>query len=227
MQEISKKKSILIVEDDQKLNDLISEHLVKNNYKTHQAHDYSKIENILASFEIHLIILDIMLPELNGFDICKRIRKNSDIPILFLSARGDITDKVVGLELGADDYMSKPFHPRELLARIEAILRRTQIVDKEKFVLGELTIDWRKKKVFLKENTITLTYLEYELLALLAKNKGEILDRDYILKNLHDLEWDGFNRSIDVLVGRLRKKINDTADNPLIRTVWGRGYAME
>ena len=221
------KKQILIIEDDLKLNNLISEYLTKNNYQTHQTDDYWGAKNILAKHSIHFIVLDIMLPEINGFNICKKIRKNSQIPILFLSARGEITDKIIGLELGADDYMSKPFEPRELLARIEAIFRRFNNLNENIFILGKLKIDLEKKKVFIKNTPIQLTYLEYEMLILLAKNKGVVLDRDHILEKLYNLEWDGLNRCVDVLVGRLRKKIEDSPEDPIIRTAWGRGYAME
>ena len=199
----------------------------KNNYKTYPAQNYQEVETILNNQEIHLIILDIMLPEVNGFDICKAIRKTCQIPILFLSARGEVTDKVVGLELGADDYMSKPFEPRELLARIEAILRRSKQSIEKKFVFKNLIIDRENKKVYFQNIPIELTYLEYEMLDLLARNKGRILDRDYILEKLHNLEWDGLNRSIDVLIGRLRKKIKDKDGDSIIKTAWGRGYAME
>ena len=166
---------------------------------------------------------------MNGFEFCKKIRKTSDIPILFLSARGEVTDKIVGLEIGADDYMSKPFEPRELLTRVGAILRRTKIspISKKEEVMGAIKINWDLKKVYLNQNPLQLTYLEFELLALFFKNKGKILDRDFILKKLHNLEWDGYNRSVDVLVGRLRQKIQDNKKNPIIKSAWGRGYGIE
>ena len=224
---VSIKKQILIIEDDQKLANLLSEYLQKNNYQAQIACDYQEAKDILIKGKIDFIILDIMLPTTSGFNICKKIRETSQIPILFLSARGEITDKVVGLELGADDYMSKPFEPRELLARVEAILRRQKIEDFSEFHLRDLKINWEKKEVFLKNHSVILTYLEYQLLSLLAKNKGSILDRDMIVNNLYGLEWNGMNRAVDVLLGRLRKKINDNQKKPIIRTVWGRGYVLE
>ena len=197
--------NILLVEDDLKLNDLIKNYFTIYNYRVFQAEDNIEAEKILAKEKINLIILDIMLPKMNGFEFCKKIRKTSDIPILFLSARGEVTDKIVGLEIGADDYMSKPFEPRELLTRVGAILRRTKIspISKKEEVMGAIKINWDLKKVYLNQNPLQLTYLEFELLALFFKNKGKILDRDFILKKLHNLEWDGYNRSVDVLVGRL------------------------
>ena len=221
--------NILLVEDDLKLNDLIKNYFAIYNYRVFQAEDSSEAEEILAKEKIHLIILDIMLPKMNGFEFCKKIRKTSDIPILFLSARGEVTDKIVGLEIGADDYMSKPFEPRELLTRVGAILRRTKIspISKKEEVMGAIKINWDLKKVYLNQNPLQLTYLEFELLALFFKNKGKILDRDFILKKIHNLEWDGYNRSVDVLVGRLRQKIQDNKKNPIIKSAWGRGYGIE
>ena len=221
--------NILLVEDDLKLNDLIKNYFTIYNYRVFQAEDNIEAEKILAKEKIHLIILDIMLPKMNGFEFCKKIRKTSDIPILFLSARGEVTDKIVGLEIGADDYMSKPFEPRELLTRVGAILRRTKIspISKKEEVMGAIKINWDLKKVYLNQNPLQLTYLEFELLALFFKNKGKILDRDFILKKLHNLEWDGYNRSVDVLVGRLRQKIQDNKKNPIIKSAWGRGYGIE
>ena len=221
--------NILLVEDDLKLNDLIKNYFTIYNYRVFQAEDSSEAEEILAKEKIHLIILDIMLPKMNGFEFCKKIRKTSDIPILFLSARGEVTDKIVGLEIGADDYMSKPFEPRELLTRVGAILRRTKIspISKKEEVMGAIKINWDLKKVYLNQNPLQLTYLEFELLALFFKNKGKILDRDFILKKIHNLEWDGYNRSVDVLVGRLRQKIQDNKKNPIIKSAWGRGYGIE
>ncbi len=221
--------NILLVEDDLKLNDLIKNYFATYNYRVFQAEEHSEVEEILAKERIHLIILDIMLPKMNGFEICKKIRKNSDIPILFLSARGEVTDKIVGLEIGADDYMSKPFEPRELLTRVGAILRRTETnsTPKKEETIGTLKINWNLKKAYLRQNPLQLTYLEFELLALFFQNKGKILNRDFILKKLHNLEWDGYNRSIDVLVSRLRQKIQDDKKNPIIKSAWGRGYAIE
>ena len=134
--------NILLVEDDLKLNDLIKNYFTIYNYRVFQAEDNIEAEKILAKEKIHLIILDIMLPKMNGFEFCKKIRKTSDIPILFLSARGEVTDKIVGLEIGADDYMSKPFEPRELLTRVGAILRRTKIspISKKEEVMGAIKI---------------------------------------------------------------------------------------
>ena len=186
--------NILLVEDDLKLNELIKNYFASYNYRVFQAENNSEAEEILAKEKIHLIILDIMLPTMNGFDICKKIRQTSNTPILFLSARGEVTDKIVGLEIGADDYMSKPFEPRELLTRVGAILRRAEKnpVQKKTETIGKIKIDWDHKKAYLNHDHIQLTYLEFELLALFFKNKGKILDRDFILKTLHKtLEWDG------------------------------------
>ena len=166
--------NILLVEDDLKLNELIKNYFASYNYRVFQAENNSEAEEILAKEKIHLIILDIMLPTMNGFDICKKIRQTSNTPILFLSARGEVTDKIVGLEIGADDYMSKPFEPRELLTRVGAILRRAEKnpVQKKTETIGKIKIDWDHKKAYLNHDHIQLTYLEFELLALFFKNKA-------------------------------------------------------
>lgn len=219
--------NLLVVEDDLKLNDLIKEYLSQYNYKVFQAKNYNETQAILAKEKINLIVLDVMLPEIHGFDICKKIRQTSLIPIIFLSAKGETTDRIAGIEIGADDYINKPFEPRELLARIESILKRYKPVAEEKIItIGDLKIDLEKKNALLKNKVLKLTYLEFEILCLFAKNKGIILNRDFIINELHQTEWDGFNRSIDVLLGRLRKKIKDNKDKPIIKTIWGRGYGI-
>ena len=222
---------ILIIEDDAKLNNLIKDYLQKYSHKVYQAKEYEEAKKYLFKEKIDLVILDIMLPNVNGLEICKLIRQQSIIPIIFLSARGEVPDRVVGLEIGADDYLTKPFEPRELLARIEAVLRRAknnpQPVKEQVTTINNLKIDWKDKKVYLKDKHIRLTHLEFELLSLLVKNKGKILEREYIIEQLYDGEWDGFNRAIDVLLGRLRKKIDNDKNAPLIKSVWGRGYGVE
>ena len=216
--------NILLVEDDLKLNELIKNYFASYNYRVFQAEDNIEAKKILVKETIHLVILDIMLPKMNGFEICKKIRKTSSIPILFLSARGEVTDKIVGLEIGADDYMSKPFEPRELITRVGAILRRTETNPVQKETIGKIKINWNLKIAYLHQTPLQLTYLEFELLALFFNNKGKILGRNFILKKLHNSEWDGYNRSVDVLVNRLRQKIQDDKKNPLIKSAWGKGY---
>ena len=173
-----------------------------------------------------LVILDVMLPEMDGFEVCRKIRQSSIVPVIMLTARGEVMDRVVGLEIGADDYLPKPFEPRELVARIQSVLRRVQpknLSAVQKF--GGLIIDFQKREVTLDEKIVRLTSNEYECLALLVKNVGKVLDRDQIMEELRGIEWDAFNRSVDITMSRLRNKLADDPKNPrFVKTIWGTGY---
>lgn len=222
------KKTILIIDDDEKLNRLLKDYLGNQGYlvltATHPDDGLKK----LKSQSPHLIILDIMLPDMNGFEVCKIIRRSSAVPILMLTARGEVTDKVVGLELGADDYLAKPFEPRELVARIQSILRRTQqtvISAKRRF--GSLIIDFQKRIAYLGNEPLELTTTEFEALSLLVETPGAVLTRDQIMDGLRGVECEAFNRSIDITMSRLRQKLKDNPRSPaFIKTVWGTGYAF-
>jgi two-component system phosphate regulon response regulator OmpR len=154
------------------------------------------------------------------------IRQTSNIPIIMLTARGEVTDKVVGLELGADDYLAKPFEPRELVARIQSVLRRAkQPIDNQTLTFERLVIDLDKRIALLDGNPVDLTTNEFTVLALLARNAGKVLNRDQILQELRGMDCDAFNRSVDIAVSRLRQKLNDDPKSPdFIKTVWGTGY---
>jgi DNA-binding response OmpR family regulator len=167
-----------------------------------------------------------MLPGMNGFEVCKAIRRDSAVPIIMLTAKGELMDRVVGLELGADDYLAKPFEPRELVARIQSILRRTRSApQKEVKQFGSLQIDFQKHTVTVDGNPVDLTTNEFAALCLLAKNPGKVLNRDQILDELRGIECDAFNRSVDITISRLRTKLNDDPKSPrFIKTVWGTGY---
>ncbi|HJL66720.1 MAG: response regulator transcription factor [Acidimicrobiales bacterium] len=177
----------------------------------------------LQDGDIAMVILDIMLPEMDGFEVCRRIRKQSGIPILMLTARGEVTDRVVGLELGADDYLAKPFEPRELVARVQSILRRTQPDAhlSDRFDFGDLVVDRKKRQVSVLGTDVSLTAREYELLDLLASHPGQRLHRDEILSAIRGIESDIYSRSVDVAISRLRQKLKPTQH---IRTIWGFGY---
>ena len=220
------KQQIYIIDDDEKLNQLVGEYLIKFGYKV------KSFENPLDGLKFlnqqlpDLIILDVMMPDMDGFEVCKEIRKSYSVPIIMLTARGEVTDRIVGLELGADDYLPKPFEPRELLARIQTILRRSSRDDKkEQLQIGELLIDFGKRIVKLKNEEIDLTTMEFELLTMFVKNSKRVLTRDNILENLRGLEWESYDRSVDVLISRLRNKLGDSKKNPrFIKTIWGTGY---
>jgi two-component system phosphate regulon response regulator OmpR len=167
-----------------------------------------------------------MLPGMDGFEVCKKIRKTHEVPILMLTARGEVTDRIVGLELGADDYLPKPFEPRELVARIQSILRRIKERGKsEKVKFGNLVIDLEKQLVMLAGEKIEFTTMEFEILSLFVRNPGKVLTRDRIMERTHDMDWEAFNRTVDVLVSRVRQKLNDDPKSPrYFRTIWGKGY---
>ncbi len=225
-------KSILIIDDDTKLNNLLSDYLGKNNFKATPVENPKDGLVKLRTSHFDLVILDIMLPEMDGFETCKMIRKDHDVPIIMLTARGDVTDKVVGLELGADDYLSKPFEPRELLARIQSILRRSELKLQKKEIIkfktarGSLLIDPNKRTAVLNKKDLGLTSTEFELLILFIKHNGKVLSRDEIMQNTRGISWMSFDRSVDVMVSRLRNKLKDSSNKkePVIKTVHTIGY---
>jgi DNA-binding response OmpR family regulator len=220
--------TILIIDDDARLNQLLKDFLKDFGYQvittTHPAKGLKKLKQAFPD----LVILDIMLPEMDGFEVCRAIRQTSKIPIIMLTARGEVTDKVVGLELGADDYLAKPFEPRELVARIQSVLRRAkQLSDNQTLIFDRLTIDLDKRIALLDGHPVDLTTNEFTALALLARNSGKVMTRDQILQELRGMDCDAFNRSVDIAVSRLRQKLNDDPRSPeFIKTVWGTGYVF-
>jgi len=219
---------ILLIDDDFRHSELLKNYLSRYGMKLDCISD---AEKGLKRFELSdpdLLLLDIMLPGMNGFDVCTEIRKTSNVPIIMLTARGDVSDRISGLELGADDYIGKPFEPRELVARIQSVLRR---VDKEvkssdgilKF--DGLTLDTNKRTAEVDEKSIELTSMEYELLFILAKNTGKKMHRDELLSKLRGINATILTRSIDIMVSRVRNKIGDKAKPArFIQTIWGIGY---
>lgn len=221
-------QTILIIDDDAKLNRLLTKFLSDFGFKAISAERPSLGLKLLQSDSPDLIILDIMLPEMDGFEVLKTIRKESSIPVIMLTARGDLTDKVVGLEIGADDYLAKPFEPRELVARIQSVLRRaTPGSFKQEETYGDLVINFDKRKVSLKNKTIELTTNEFTILAFLIAHRGKVMNRDQLLQELSGMDCDVFNRTVDVTVSRLRQKLQDDPKHPeYIKTVWGTGYVF-
>ena len=220
--------TILIIDDDKKLNKLLTDFLGDFGFQILTAVHPDDGLKLVDRKSPDLIILDVMLPDMNGFDVCKRIRQTSSIPIIMLTARGELMDKVVGLELGADDYLPKPFEPRELVARIQSVLRRSQPSDNlPPQTFGALEIDFLKRQVRLGGESIDLTTNEFVALALLVKNAGKVMDRDQILQELRGMDCEAFNRSVDIAMSRLRQKLNDDPKNPIfIKTIWGTGYVF-
>ena len=219
-------KTLLIIDDDIKLNRLLTDYLGQFNFKILTANHPLDGLRFLKVRQIDLVILDIMLPDMDGFEVCKKIRDQSSLPIIMLTARGEVTDRVVGLELGADDYLPKPFEPRELVARIQSVLRRGSLPPRvEKKNYGKLAIDYKKRNVSFDGQAVDLTSMEFEILTVFTRHPGRVLNRDQILEELNGLDWEPFNRSIDVMISRLRQKLKDDPKHPeLIKTVWGTGY---
>jgi len=220
------KATILIIDDDSKLNRMLQEYLGDFGFDILTATHPEKGLDKVKRGSPDLIILDIMLPDMSGFEVCKAIRKTFDIPIIMLTARGELMDKVVGLELGADDYLPKPFEPRELVARIQSVLRRTRPDNTpETGHFGRLTINYGRQIALIDERDIDLTTNEFTALSLLVKNAGTVLSRDRILDELRGMECEAFNRSVDITMSRLRNKLGDDPRNPdFIKTIWGAGY---
>jgi len=220
--------TILIIDDDEKLNRLLTDFLGEFGFKTLTAIDSEDGLKKLSRKSPDLVILDVMLPGMDGFEVCKTIRQHSLVPIIMLTARGELMDKVVGLELGADDYLPKPFEPRELVARIHSVLRRAQKIDRTRpQSFDRLEIDFSRHIVKLDGNNVDLTTNEFAALALLAGNPGKVFNRDEILQELRGIDCDAFNRSVDITMSRLRQKLNDDPKTPaFIKTVWGTGYVF-
>ena len=214
----------LLIDDDQKLGDLLKNYLKSYDIDLSAINDPRNAIDTINHLGPDLLILDVMMPHINGFELCKMIREESDTPIIILSARGESDDKVKGIDLGADDYLSKPFEARELVARIHSLLRRTQ---KDLAVRSDpiFEVDQQRLEVSLNGNVLDLTTKEFELMDLFIKNPGVIFTRDEIIKEIKGIDAHLFSRSIDILISRLRHKIEDDPKEPkLIKTIWGKGY---
>lgn len=213
---------LLLVDDDEKLAEPLGIFLSRFGFKlAHEVYPLNALER-LDQETFDLVILDVMLPEIDGFEACRRIRKKGEIPVIMLTARGDVMDRVVGLEMGADDYLPKPFEPRELVARIQNILKRsTNYRQSSVYEIGDLMIDLDRKLVEKNGRDLELTSTELALLSLLVQNQSKVFSRDEIMNSLNGSDAEVFSRAIDVLVSRLRQKLQRPE---LIRTVRGAGY---
>ncbi|MGZ3788954.1 MAG: response regulator transcription factor [Bacteriovorax sp.] len=223
-------KRILIIDDDNELNELLSDFLAKYEFIVFTANHPTIGLDHLKKYQPHLIVLDIMLPEKNGFDVCKEIREMTKTPIIILSARGGLNDRLIGLELGADDYIPKPYEPRELVARIQSVLRRTEnfqipTIESKIIKSHDLVVDTNRASVTLAGESLDLTTMEFEMLCLFMQNPGLTLSREQVVDKLRGIERDSFDRTIDVLISRLRCKLKDDVKNPkFLKTIWGSGY---
>ena len=231
----AEKKRLLVVDDDQKLLDLVIKYLSKEGFQVDGVLDGKSMDEFLVNQRPDLVILDLMLPGEDGLSIARRLRSTSPVPILMLSARGEDIDRIIGLEVGADDYLAKPFNPRELSARVKAILRRTGVeketpavaggAQQEIYRFGSFHLNLTNNSLNRDGETISLTSGEFTLLEAFVKNPNRVLSRDHLIELIKGYERSPYDRSVDVRVTRLRKKLESNPEQPqFIRTVWGRGY---
>jgi two-component system OmpR family response regulator len=217
-------RKLLLIDDDEGLAEPLREYVARFDLVLDSETDPVEGIDKIRTHLYDLVVLDVMLPGIDGFETCRRIRHFSNIPILMLTARGEVMDRVVGLELGADDYLPKPFEPRELVARIQNILKRGKPADSSPVIgFADLQLDTAGKRLSRSDEEIPLTAAEYELLLLLLQNPGRVLSRDDIMHALHGIDADIYSRAVDVLISRLRQKLG-RAD--LVRTVRGKGYQL-
>lgn len=223
------KGKILIVDDDYNIADLIRLYLEKENCEVKTAYKGTSALELFHSWTPDMVILDIMLPEMDGWEVCKQIRKASLIPIIMLTARGETFDKVLGLELGADDYIVKPFDPKELVARVKAVLRRTMNHDtlREEVVYPNLVIDKSNHSITYQGKKSDLPPKELELLYFIASHPNQVFTREQLLERIWGYDFYGDSRTVDVHIKRLREKFNDESERWEIKTVWGVGYKFE
>ncbi len=230
---------ILLVDDDLKFCRLTADYLGRFGFAVSLANDGQEALTKLEKDGFDAVVLDVMMPGMDGFEVLKRIRDRCDTPVLMLTALGDETDRIVGLEIGADDYLPKTFSPRELLARLRAVLRRAQRPEtrraeteagksfRDELIVGALVFDLAARLVYLEGEMLALTPVEYDLLLVLAQSKGRIKSREQLLNEIRDRNYDIFDRSIDVHISALRKKLGDPPQNPrFIRTVRSAGYML-
>ena len=225
---------ILVVEDDRTLLEVIKYNLVKDGYEVNTSEDGAQALDLARKTKPDLVILDIMLPGMNGFEVCRILRKEMTVPIIMLTARTGETDRIMGLDTGADDYMTKPFSIRELLARIRALLRRagmaeTKLPENAAIIkIGDITIDLNRHRVSNKEQTLELTAKEYDLLVFLAQNESYVFSREQLLEKVWGYDFAGDTRTVDVHIRWLRQKIEADPANPVhLLTVRGTGYKIE
>ena len=215
----------LLIDDDAKLAHLLANYLTKFEIELNSTTEPTLALDLIAKHQPDLIILDVMMPKMNGFKVCSGIRKKYKTPIIMLSARGEPFDRIKGLDMGADDYIAKPFEPRELVARIHSLLRRVTDEDEDHFSQDTFKIDTINREVSMDGEILSLTNMEFELLELLLSNPATLFSRDAILKHLRGIEAKIFSRSIDILISRLRQKIEANPKDPkFIKTIWGKGY---
>lgn len=228
-----KYNNILIVEDEENISNVVKAYLSKENFHVFQAYDGEEALNLFNSNEIHLIILDLMIPIISGEEVCKKIRSTSNVPIIMLTAKTDEENRIEGLSIGADDYVLKPFSPRELVSRVKALLRRsyrnsTPLAEVLSFNKGNLEIDIDKMLVKKDSKTINFTTNEFKVLVALVSNSGNVLSREQLIEYALGHDYEGFDRTIDTYIKNIRQKIETNHKKPeYIHTIYGAGYKFD
>ena len=218
---------VLMVDDESRMRKLVSDFLTRKGYEVIEAGDGEEaIDKFYEDKDIALVILDVMMPKMNGWDACKEIRKNSNVPIIMLTAKSDEASELNGFDCGADEYISKPFSPKILTARVDALIRRSYSIDSSEIIdVGGIIINKAAHRVKINDEEIELSFKEFELLTYFVDNKGIALSREKILNNVWNYDYFGDARTIDTHVKKLRKKLGDKGD--YIKTIWGMGYKFE
>ena len=215
----------LLIDDDAKLANLLGNYLTKFEIELNSTTKPTQALELIAEHQPDLVILDVMMPKMDGFEVCSGIREKHKIPIIMLSARGESFDRIKGLDMGADDYIAKPFEPRELVARIHSLLRRVTEKGEDPYRQDVFEVNAIRREISMDGQILSLTNMEFELLELLLASPSKLFTRDDILKHLRGIEAKIFSRSIDILISRLRQKIEANPKEPkFIKTIWGKGY---
>jgi len=226
MERMMERVKILVVDDESRMRKLVKDFLQHEHYEVLEAEDGEKALDIFYTDKsIGLVILDVMMPKIDGWQVCREIRTHSDIPVIMLTAKSDERDELLGFELGVDEYISKPFSPKILMARVEAVLRRTGYVGEDIIEVGAIKIDKASHRVTIDGKEVDLSVKEFELLTYFAANKGMALSREKILNNVWNYDYFGDARTIDTHVKKLRAKLGDKGD--YIKTIWGMGYKFD
>lgn len=220
------KLKILVVDDEQRMRKLVKDFLTKKNYEVLEAGDGEEaVEIFFENKDIALLILDVMMPKMDGWEVCREIRQYSEVPIIMLTAKGEEKDELLGFDLGVDEYISKPFSPKILVARVEAILRRSNALGDGEIEIAGITIDQSAHEVRIDGKVIELSFKEFELLTYFVNNKGVALSRERILNNVWNYDYFGDARTIDTHVKKLRSKLGEKGS--YIKTIWGMGYKFD
>lgn len=220
---------ILVVDDEKRIVEILKAYLERDGYRVIAAYDGRSALELARNNSPDLIILDLMLPEVSGWDVCRELRKESDVPVIMLTARDDTTDKIIGLELGADDYVTKPFDSKEIISRVRAVLRRSEVkpASKSTINVGEIMIDTNKRLVHRGDWNIELTPIEFDILRVMAENSGRVYSRMQLLDKVQGDAYEGYERTVDSHIKNLRKKLELDPEHPrYIITIYGVGYKL-